>query len=203
LEAIRASALAGGAESIAQLAASTIAGIRWEAASDSFLATPEGIASLQRSLEGLIHVDANAPGSLAHDPELLTDFVLESREHLAKIEAQVLTLERDPCNSESLHSVFRSFHTIKGLAGFLELWEIQKLAHEVETVLDKARNSQLTITPASIDVKNHMDGEVMEFRFNTPSGSVPLPLLPAKTAARRRLPPEYDREHTQQPRAHA
>ena len=63
------------------------------------------------------------------------------------IEAQVLTIERDPRDAEALNSVFRGFHTIKGLAGFLELWEVQKLAHEVETVLDRARNSQLTITP--------------------------------------------------------
>src|SRR5262249_7333085 len=42
--------------------------------------------------------------------------------------------------------------TIKGLAGFLELWEVQKLAHEVETILDRARNSELLITPPAIDV---------------------------------------------------
>ena len=92
-----------------------------------------------------------ASASLAQDPELLSDFVLESREYLTAIEGQVLTLERDPCNSEALHSVFRGFHTIKGLAGFLELWEIQKLAHEVEAVLDRARNSQLTLSGAAID----------------------------------------------------
>jgi two-component system chemotaxis sensor kinase CheA len=51
-----------------------------------------------------------------------------------------------------LNAVFRGFHTIKGLAGFLELWEVQKLAHEVETVLDRARNSEWTINPAGIDV---------------------------------------------------
>ncbi len=38
------------------------------------------------------------------------------------------------------------------MAGFLEVWEIQKLAHEVETILDRARNSQWTINPAGIDV---------------------------------------------------
>ena len=84
--------------------------------------------------------------SPAQDPELISDFIVESREHLANVETQVLTLEREPTNSESLNAVFRGFHTIKGLAGFLELWEVQKLAHEVETVLDRARNSQWTVT---------------------------------------------------------
>lgn len=86
------------------------------------------------------------------DPELIGDFILESREHLAQIESQLLTLERDASNAEALNGVFRGFHTIKGLAGFLELWDVQSLAHEVETALDLARNGELTLTPDGIDV---------------------------------------------------
>src|SRR5579863_8131100 len=80
----------------------------------------DGIARLQQSIE----IEAQRPFTddrrLAEDPELMGDFVLESREHLAGIEAQALTIERDPLNAEALNSVFRGFHTIKGLAGFLE-----------------------------------------------------------------------------------
>ena len=98
--------------------------------------------------------EAPAPQTLsvAQDPELISDFILESREHLSSIEAQLLTLEQDPQNSEAMNSVFRSFHTIKGLAGFLELPQIQAVSHEVETALDLARNWKLAITPAVIDV---------------------------------------------------
>ena len=64
---------------------------------------------------------------------MLSDFIVESREHLASIETRLLTLERNPRDSEALNAVFRGFHSIKGLAGFLELWEVQALAHEVET----------------------------------------------------------------------
>jgi len=112
----------------------------------------EGVSRLQRWVETADQQTVASSESLAEDPELLSDFVLEAREHLTSLEAQVLTIERDPRDSEALNSVFRSFHTIKGLAGFLELWDIQKLAHEVETVLDKARNFQLTITPGAIDI---------------------------------------------------
>jgi len=111
----------------------------------------DGIARLQQAAESDAQRNATDDPRLALDPELMGDFVLESREHLAGIEAQVLTIERDPHNAEALNSVFRGFHTIKGLAGFLELWEVQELAHEVEAVLDRARNSQLTITPEAID----------------------------------------------------
>jgi two-component system chemotaxis sensor kinase CheA len=93
-----------------------------------------------------------AANPLAQDPELVSDFIMESREHLSSIESQMLALEQNPSDTDVLHAVFRSFHTIKGLAGFLEFATIQKVAHEVETLLDLARNGKLTITTGVVDV---------------------------------------------------
>jgi len=118
-----------------------------------------GIETLRKALE-----TADAPAkpsqppaaamaySIAQDPELMGDFVNEAGEHLATIEAQILVLERDPAAHDPLHAAFRGFHTIKGLAGFLDLGDIRAVSHEVETVLDRARNRQLRLTPAIIDV---------------------------------------------------
>ncbi len=77
---------------------------------------------------------------------------MESGEHLSTIESQLLTIEQDPTNMDALNSIFRAFHTIKGLAGFLEFSAVQESAHEVETLLDKARNRELVITPPVVDV---------------------------------------------------
>jgi two-component system, chemotaxis family, sensor kinase CheA len=107
------------------------------------------LSRLQSALEERDDSDSRNP---AADPELLTDFVLETREHLADVEAQTLALERNPADSEALHAAFRGFHSIKGLAGFLELGVVQEMAHEVEAVLDRARDGQLSISPAAIDV---------------------------------------------------
>jgi len=93
-----------------------------------------------------------AVNPLAADEELIREFITESGEHLVTIESQLLILEQDNGASETLNSIFRGFHTIKGLAGFLEFAEIQSLAHEVETLLDLARTSKLTVTPAVVDV---------------------------------------------------
>ncbi len=114
----------------------------------------EGIEQLQEALDSAEPEPpaGDAPGTLGQDPELLADFILESREHLSNIENKLLELEQDPENHDSLHSAFRGFHTIKGLAGFLDLETIQVVAHEVETLLDAARNGQLSITPDVIDV---------------------------------------------------
>jgi two-component system, chemotaxis family, sensor kinase CheA len=93
-----------------------------------------------------------ALNELASDPELLLDFITESREHLAGVEMQLLALDQDAANVEALHSIFRGFHTIKGLSGFLGLEAIGHVTHEVETVLDLARTGKISMTPAHIDV---------------------------------------------------
>ncbi|MCC6362021.1 MAG: chemotaxis protein CheA [Bryobacterales bacterium] len=120
----------------------------------------DGLARIQQALEDA-QFAAPAPASeperppvnsLAHDPEIIADFILESREHLSSIEQRLLTLERDPANAEAIHSIFRGFHTIKGVAGFLEFPAIQEVAHEVETALNLARDGKLAVTPAVIDV---------------------------------------------------
>ena len=82
---------------------------------------------------------------LTGEPELLGEFVPEAREHLEGVDDQLLKLEREPTNEEALNSVFRAFHTIKGLAGFLELGPVQRLAHEAETMLDRARSGALVL----------------------------------------------------------
>ena len=148
LEAIHAGAVREGAVSAAEATQNLIAAIRACGTAGAAPILQEGIARLQQALEAQRPVEA----SLAQDSELLSDFVLEAKEHLASLESQLLVLERDPSNSEALNAIFRSFHTIKGLAGFLELREIQKVAHEVESVLDLARNLRFTVTPQAIDV---------------------------------------------------
>lgn len=90
-------------------------------------------------------------GELAQDPSLLQDFLTETRDHLANIETQLLALELNPSTQDSIHAAFRSFHTIKGLAGFMELNVIQQVAHETESLLDKARNGELALGKTVID----------------------------------------------------
>jgi two-component system chemotaxis sensor kinase CheA len=97
-------------------------------------------------------IDEAAAALLANDPELVHDFLTESREHLAKAEAAVLALERDPGDSESLNAVFRCFHTIKGLAAFLGAGAIREIAHETENVLALVRSGRLTLSAHIADL---------------------------------------------------
>lgn len=86
------------------------------------------------------------------DLDLLKDFLEEAKEHLASIELNILALETDPANQDAINAIFRPFHSIKGVAGFLNLKDIHHLTHEVENLLDDARSNKLHITDDVIDI---------------------------------------------------
>ena len=113
-----------------------------------------GIEALQRAIASAASPApaAGGLGSLAQDLELVSDFIVEAREHLNNVETQLLVIEQDPSQTAPLQSLFRSFHTIKGLAGFLEFHQVQAVCHDVETLLDRARNNELEITPEITDL---------------------------------------------------
>jgi two-component system chemotaxis sensor kinase CheA len=114
-------------------------------------------AGIER-LRSAIELEAQQPpgdsafAQLASDPDLVRDFVMEAREHLDRSDVQLLNLEKDPANADAINEVFRSFHTIKGLAGFLELNEIRTVAHEAENLLDLVRQNKLRFSPAIADI---------------------------------------------------
>jgi chemotaxis protein histidine kinase CheA len=91
------------------------------------------------------------PPELLED-ENLNDFLCEAREHIENSEAALLELEHEPEDVELINTVFRAFHTVKGVAGFMNLTPIVTLAHTAETLLDKARNGELTLDSAYMDL---------------------------------------------------
>lgn len=86
------------------------------------------------------------------DPSFLADFIAESMEHIRAIETSLLRLETEPSAEDALHSAFRAFHTIKGLAAFLKLPRIRELSHAAESVLDLVRRHDLVLTSAHVDI---------------------------------------------------
>ncbi|MDZ4859036.1 MAG: chemotaxis protein CheA [Candidatus Hydrogenedentes bacterium] len=95
---------------------------------------------------------ARAATVLEGDPELLREFIAEALEHLHNADVHILTIEMRPRDADSINAVFRAFHTIKGVAGFLALDEIQALAHESENVLDLARKGELELAGNYVDL---------------------------------------------------
>ncbi|TWT72783.1 Chemotaxis protein CheA [Posidoniimonas polymericola] len=91
---------------------------------------------------------------MVEDNELMNDFVVEAKEHLADVENQFLAIEEQGANIDVnlVNEVFRAIHSIKGAAGFLGLTTVNDLAHSLENLLNMMRNKELTPTSVTIDV---------------------------------------------------
>ncbi|MCU0531349.1 MAG: Hpt domain-containing protein [Syntrophales bacterium] len=135
---------------------------RYEGSIDAFMA--ELAACLGIPLEAasgetaeVPSVEAAAEGPAAakervQDESLLRDFITEGLEYIGEIEMNILNLEQEPENKDYINAIFRPFHSVKGVASFLNLDAIRTLAHDLETLLDKARNEALPVTPELIDL---------------------------------------------------
>jgi two-component system chemotaxis sensor kinase CheA len=113
---------------------------------------PPSAAPAEKSEPGAEQTEAPLVMNLGQDSELLKEFLSESQEHLQAIELGVLVLEEHPDDAETLGSIFRAFHTFKGGSGLLQLTPIYELAHELESLLDQARQNRLEITSETINL---------------------------------------------------
>jgi len=86
------------------------------------------------------------------DESLLRDFIIESLEYINDIEVNTLNLEQEPENKDHINAIFRPFHSVKGVAAFLNLEQIRDVSHDLETLLDQARNDDLAVTSHFIDI---------------------------------------------------
>ncbi|HML79581.1 chemotaxis protein CheA [Geobacter sulfurreducens] len=70
----------------------------------------------------------------------------EAYELLTELESSLLELEENPEDMDLIGRVFRAMHTIKGSGAMFGFEDIATFTHEVETVFDKVRNGQMTVT---------------------------------------------------------
>src|SRR5262249_20764489 len=80
--------------------------------------------------------------------EVVREFLIETHENLARLDLDLVTLEKDPTERETLSRVFRTLHTVKGTAGFLGLEKLQAVAHAAENLLSRLRDGKLLFNPA-------------------------------------------------------
>ncbi len=79
-------------------------------------------------------------------------FFGESRELLEQVERCLLQLEQDPRDTETLRELFRAAHTLKGSAGLFGLEQVVAFAHEMESVLDLAREGRLPLDARLVEL---------------------------------------------------
>ncbi len=84
--------------------------------------------------------------------QYLEIFIDETKEHVQSLNEQLLTLEKEPENSETINEIFRAAHSLKGMAGTMGFKRMQKLTHNMENVLSEIRNGKMKVSAFLIDV---------------------------------------------------
>jgi two-component system chemotaxis sensor kinase CheA len=79
--------------------------------------------------------------------DIVREFLVESNENLDSLDRELVLLEKDPLNKDTLSSVFRTIHTIKGTCGFLGFSKLESVAHAGENLLSKLRDATLALSP--------------------------------------------------------
>jgi two-component system chemotaxis sensor kinase CheA len=79
-------------------------------------------------------------------------FIEESREHLDSLNKNLLDLEKQPDDIQIIDEIFRSAHTLKGMAGTMGFEKVSILTHEMENILTFIRNGQINATTQIIDL---------------------------------------------------
>lgn len=83
--------------------------------------------------------------------EIVESFLVESKEIVDSLDLDLIELEKNPTDENLLNKVFRSFHTIKGSAGFLNLTKLTAVTHRCEDILNKLRKREVNLSSEIMD----------------------------------------------------
>lgn len=83
--------------------------------------------------------------------EIVDSFLIESKEIIDSLDLDLIELEKNPTDENLLNKVFRSFHTIKGSAGFLNLNKLTAVTHRCEDILNKLRRREADLDSMVMD----------------------------------------------------
>lgn len=84
--------------------------------------------------------------------QYLEIFIDESNEHLQCLSDQLMILEKEPDNSDTINEIFRAAHSLKGMAGTMGYKRMQNLTHDMENVFSEVRNGAMRVNSELVDV---------------------------------------------------
>ena len=123
---------------------STLAPRNKPRASDEF--APRKTSSHAPSIAPAVAVDRDE-----ETVALIAEFLTESGENLSAADQMLMNAERDGLSDDHVNSLFRTFHSIKGVAGFLDLQDIASLAHTSEALLNLVRQGKIQLRGTALD----------------------------------------------------
>lgn len=84
--------------------------------------------------------------------QYLEIFIDETKEHLQSLNDQLMIIEKEPENTDTINEIFRAAHSLKGMAGTMGYKRMQKLTHQMENVFSEIRNGTKKVTPNLVDI---------------------------------------------------
>ena len=83
--------------------------------------------------------------------QYLDIFVDETKEHIQVLSDQIMVLEKEPDNSDAIAEIFRSAHSLKGMAGTMGFKRMQRLTHDMENVFSAVREGKMKVNDSLVD----------------------------------------------------
>ncbi|MBP3608884.1 MAG: chemotaxis protein CheA [Lachnospiraceae bacterium] len=84
--------------------------------------------------------------------QYLEIFIDETREHLQSLNEQLLILEKEPGNTDTINEIFRAAHTLKGMSGTMGFKRMQNLTHNMENIFSEIRNGKMSVTANIVNI---------------------------------------------------
>ena len=79
-------------------------------------------------------------------------FLDETNEHLQTLSDQLMILENEPENEDTINEIFRAAHSLKGMAGTMGYKRMQNLTHDMENVFSEVRNGKIKVDGHMVDI---------------------------------------------------
>lgn len=103
--------------------------------------------------------------------QYLEIFIDETREHLQSLNTQILELEQDPENENTVNEIFRAAHSLKGMAGTMGYKRMQALTHDMENVFSEVRTGAIKVKANMIDILFQCLDALEEYLANIQQGA--------------------------------
>ena len=84
--------------------------------------------------------------------QYLEIFIDEAKEHLENLNTQIMNLEQDGENMDTINEIFRAAHSLKGMSGTMGFKRMQTLTHDMEDVFSKVRDGNIAVDTEMVDI---------------------------------------------------
>lgn len=84
--------------------------------------------------------------------QYLEIFIDETAEHIQSLSDNIMELEKEPENENTINEIFRAAHSLKGMAGTMGFKKMQHLTHDMENVFQEVRSGNVKVSSEMIDI---------------------------------------------------